>query len=89
MAALDLAFSPAERLGVLVVPSNESFNGLAQLIFGFEAGSVERLALQQAEYDFYLIQPTGRSGREMKLDPPFELREPIAVSFVRRVVVET
>jgi hypothetical protein len=46
LTALDLAFSPAERFGALVVPSNEGFNGLAQLIFGFEACSVECLALQ-------------------------------------------
>jgi hypothetical protein len=74
LTALDLAFSPAERFGALVVPSNEGFYGLAQLIFGFEACSVECLALQQAEYDFNLVQPTGRSWREMKLDPPLELR---------------
>jgi hypothetical protein len=30
--------------------------------------------LQQAEHDFDLVQPTGRSRREMKLDPPLELR---------------
>ena len=48
---MDLAFSPAERFGALVVPSDEGFNGLAQLIFGFEACSVECLTLQQAEYD--------------------------------------
>jgi hypothetical protein len=56
LTALDLAFSPAERLGPLVVPSNEGFDGLAQLIFALEACSVECLALQQAEYDFYLVQ---------------------------------
>ena len=63
-----------ERFGAFVVLSDESFNSLAQLIFGFEACSVEGLALQQAEYDFNLVQPTGRSRREMKLDPPLELR---------------
>jgi hypothetical protein len=47
----------------------EGFYGLAQLIFGFEATSVECLALQQAEYDLNLVQPTGGRRREMKLDP--------------------
>ena len=41
-----------ERFDALVVPSDEGFNGLAQLIFGFEACSVEGLALQEAEHDF-------------------------------------
>jgi hypothetical protein len=50
---------PAELFGALVVPPEEGFNGLAQLIFGFEASSVERLALQQTERDFNLVQPTG------------------------------
>jgi hypothetical protein len=73
------------------VPSDEGFKGLAPLIFGFEACSVECLALQQAEYDFNLVQPTGRSRREMKLDPPMELPQPIVVSFVsfvRGVVIK-
>jgi hypothetical protein len=43
------------------VSSEEGFNGLAQLIFGFEASSVECLALQQAEYDFSKreVNPSG------------------------------
>jgi hypothetical protein len=52
-----LAFSPTEWFGALVVPTDEGFNGLAQLIFGFEACSVEGLALQEAELDFNLVQP--------------------------------
>jgi hypothetical protein len=71
-----------------VVSSEEGFNGLAQLILGFEASSIECLALQQAEYDFNLVQPTGRSRREMELDSPFELRQPVVISFVRGVVIE-
>jgi hypothetical protein len=59
---------------VLVVSPEERFNGLTQLIFGLETSSVECLALQQAEHDFNLVQPTGRSGREVKPDSPVELR---------------
>jgi len=58
------------------------------LIFGFEASSIECISLQQAEYDFNLVQPTGRSRREMKLDSLFELRQPIVVSLVRGVIIK-
>ena len=68
--------------------SEEGFNGLTQLIFGFETSSVECLSLQQTEHDFNLVQPTGRSRREMKPDSPLELRQPIVVSFVRGVVIQ-
>ena len=70
------------------MPSEEGFNGLTQLIFGFETSSVECFALQQTEYDFDLVQPTGRGRREMKLDSPLELRQPIVVSLVRGVVIQ-
>src|ERR1039457_4559911 len=71
-----------------VVSLEEGFNGRAQLILGFEASSVECLALQQAEYDFNLVQPAGRSRSEMKPHSPFERRQPVVVSFVRGVVVK-
>jgi len=51
LTALDLAFPPAKRFGAFVVSANKGFNGIAQLVFGFETGSVESLALQQTEYD--------------------------------------
>ena len=41
---------------MLVVSSEKRLYGLAQLIFRLEAASVECLALQQAEYDFDLVQ---------------------------------
>jgi hypothetical protein len=44
-----------ERFGVFVIPSDEGFNGFAQLIFAFEACPLECFALQQAEYDFNLV----------------------------------
>jgi len=46
LAAVNLALPPTERFGALVVLLDEGFNGLAQLIFGFETGSAERFALQ-------------------------------------------
>lgn len=88
LAALDFALPPSKRFGAFVVPPEESFNSLTQLIFGFEASSVECLALQQAEHDFDLVQPTGRSRREVKLHAPLKLRQPVVVSFMRGVVIE-
>jgi hypothetical protein len=57
LTALDLALAlaPTKRFGTFVVLANEGFDGIAQLIFGFEAGSVESLPLQQAEHDLNLI----------------------------------
>ncbi len=88
MAALDIALPPAERFGALVVSPEESFNRLTQLIFGFEASSVECFALQQTEHDFNLVQPACRSRREMKPDPALEFRQPVVVSFVSGIVIE-
>jgi hypothetical protein len=73
LAALYLALTPAERLGALVVFLDEGFNGLAQLIFGFETGSAECLSLQQTENDLNLVQPAGGSRREVKPDATLEL----------------
>ena len=49
---------------------------------------MERFALQQAEHDFNLVQPTGRRRREVKLDSAVELRQPLAVSLVRGIVIQ-
>ena len=70
------------------MPPEESFNGLTQLIFALETSPVECLALQQAEYDFNLVQPTRRSRREVKPDSPLKLRQPVVVPFVSGIVIE-
>jgi len=57
-----LALPPAEWFGAFVVSSEEGFNRLAQLIFGFEATSVEGLALQQTEYDLNLFSQLAEVG---------------------------
>ena len=44
----------------------------SQLIFALEASSVEGLALQEAEHDFDLVQPTGCSRGEVRLDSSLE-----------------
>ncbi len=88
MAALALALAPAERLGVGIVIPDEGCDGLAQLVFAFEACAMECLAPQQTEDDFNLVQPTGRSRREVKLDPALVPRPPIFVFLVRCLVVQ-
>ena len=67
---------------------DESFNGLAQLIFAFETGSAECLALEQAENDLNLVQPTRGGRREVKMDTTLEFGQPVIVLFVRAVVIE-
>ena len=59
LTALHLALPPAEGFGVLVVSSDEGFDSLTQLVLGLETTTVECLALEQAEHDFNLVQPTG------------------------------
>jgi len=58
------------------MPAHEGFNRVAQLVFAFKAGPVESLPLEQAEYDFNLIQPACRGRREMKTDATFVLCQP-------------
>jgi hypothetical protein len=74
LASLDVALAPAERFGSLVVPPEEGFNGLAQLIFGLEAAFVERLVLQQAEHDLNLVQPTAEVGVKWNCTRPSNFR---------------
>ena len=59
LATFDLPLAPAEWLGALVMPPEENFNGLTQLVFAHEASSVDGLAWQKAKHDFDLIQPVG------------------------------
>ena len=65
------------------VSKNECFDRVAQFVFGFETGPVDSLALQQTEHDLNLVEPTGRSRREVKLDSAFELSQPVIVFLVR------
>jgi hypothetical protein len=72
----------------LAVSLDEGFDCLPQLVLGSETGSIERLALQQAENDLNLVQPTGRGRREVKLDAIFEFGEPVVVPFMGRIVIQ-
>jgi hypothetical protein len=73
LAAFDLTLAPTERFGALVMLLDKSRDGLAQIVLAFEAGTAERLALQQTENDFDLVQPTGGRRREVKPDAAFKL----------------
>jgi hypothetical protein len=57
--------------------ANEGFDAIAQLVFALEAGSISSLPLQQAEYDFNLIEPTCRGRCEMKMYATFVLCQPV------------
>ena len=56
----------------MVLPE-EGFDSFSEWILALQVSSVERLWLEQTEHDFHLIQPTGRSRREMQADSPLEL----------------
>jgi hypothetical protein len=59
------------------MPANEGFNGLAQLILAFEAGALESFPLEQAEHNLNLVEPTGRSRSEVKLDAALKQDAPV------------
>ena len=63
--------------------ANEGFDGVAQLVFACETGTVESFTLQQAEYDFNLVEPTGGGRGEVKMDTAFVLCQPGFVLLVR------
>ena len=44
--------------------------------------------VQQTEYNLNLVEPTGGSRREMKLNAAFEFGQPIVVFLMRRVIVQ-
>jgi hypothetical protein len=56
----------------MVLP-DEGFDSFSEWILALKVSSVERLSLEQTEHDLNLIQPTGRSRREMQADSPLEL----------------
>jgi len=58
-------------VGQLDLNTNSDFTYAADLCFC--STSVESLALEQAEHDFNLVQPTRRSRREVKLDSALKL----------------
>ena len=66
-----------------VVLADEGLDGIPQLILGWKAGSAERLALQQTEYDLNLVETAGRSRCEVKPDEAFEFGQPIIVFLMR------
>jgi len=72
---------------VLRVCLEEGFDGLAQFGCAPATESAQRLARKNAKPDFDLIEPTGRSWREVKMDVGV-LGQPVIAFFVRAVVVQ-
>jgi hypothetical protein len=68
---------PLERVCSLVVGGDEVVHVFAELARAGEAGSCQRLALQNGRPDFHLIHPRCVGGREVEVDilvpgqPPF------------------
>ena len=74
-------------LRVVIGFSDESFNGEAELVFTAETGAAQCLAGQETEPDFHLIEPTGGSGSEMKLNAASIFIEPVRIPLMRAVVI--
>ena len=73
---------PLERVGVLVISGNEIVNVLPQLLGAGETGGSERLAAENAEPDFNLVEPAGASRGEMKMDPWMSGQPTVLFGFV-------
>src|SRR5260370_20969250 len=59
---------PFERRGALVIAGHKAINGLPQLRYGGEAGTLQGLAAQDAEPALDLIEPGSVLGRVVKTD---------------------
>src|SRR5580704_3087714 len=53
-----------------------------------ETATIESLALQKTEYDFNLVEPTGRGRGKVKPYAALELRQPVVVLLVCGVVIQ-
>src|SRR6266498_5386961 len=79
---------PLERVGVLIVCSNEVVNVMPQLLGAGETGGGERLAAENAEPDLHLIEPGGMRGRVMEVDVGMPLQPAVAFGLMGIEVVE-
>ena len=78
---------PLERFCVLSVCLNERFNGLPQFGRALGAEPAQGFARENAKPDFHLVEPTGRSRCEVKMDVRM-LGQPGITFFVRAVIVQ-
>lgn len=87
MRPSDFAFSPDEWGDFFVVGGNERLNGLYELPGAFKACSAQGFTPENAEPDFYLIEPTCRRRREVEMHVRMP-GEPIVIFLVGAVIVE-
>src|SRR3954452_6376253 len=79
---------PLEWRGRLVVGGDKVVNGLSELARRSEAGTTERLAGENAEPTFHLVQPGRVGGSEVKLDVGVALEPAVLFGLVRVQIVQ-
>ena len=79
---------PFEGRSDLIVGFNEPINGLTDLLGRGETGATERLAHQDAEPAFDLVEPGRVRWRVMKVHAGMAVQPAIALGLVRIEVVE-
>jgi hypothetical protein len=79
---------PAKGFGEAVVGLDEPINAGAKLLDGSEAGALEGGATEDAEPNFYLIEPARVGGGEMEMDAGVAAEPKVMLGLVSTEVVE-
>ena len=79
---------PDERDGARVVAVDESIDVISELLDTDEAGSGQRIALQNGEPDLDLVEPGAVGRREVEADIGVAGQPTITLGLVRRQIVE-
>ena len=79
---------PDERDGARVVAVDESIDVISELLDTDEAGSGQRIALQNGEPDLDLVEPGAVGWREVEADIGVAGQPTITLGLVRRQIVE-
>jgi len=66
LSSPDLAFSPNKRGDFWVANSDKRIDGLGKLLCTRKACPAQGLALENAEPDFYLVEPACGGGRKVE-----------------------
>ena len=79
---------PFEGMGGLIVGGDKSIDVGPQLVGAVEAGAAQRLAAEQAEPDFHMVQPGSVGGGVVKMHLRVPLPPAVAFGLVDVEVVE-
>ena len=85
---MDLGLGPDEGLGIGVVGLDEGVDVLSELFDRGEGCAAERLALQDREPDFDLVEPGCTRRREVEMDVRMPLEPAVVAGLVGVEVVE-